>query len=139
MTGIPCSHAISVIYYNRDKPENYLHECYKVSTYLETYKHTLFPTHDKDSWPKSNQGAMIPPLPANKRKGRKTLLRRREQDEETMAFTRGRVSKRGVTIKCSICGASGHNRRFHDKQKVISIVYVCVYWIKSSKLILFEK
>lgn len=121
LTGIPCSHAISCIYYNRDKPENYLHECYKVNTYLATYKHTLFPTHDKNSWPKSDQGPIIPPNPINNKRGRKTLLRRRELEEETRGFKNGKVSKNGVTMRCTICGKIGHNRRFHGGQQVIFI------------------
>lgn len=32
LTRLPHSHEISVIYYNKDMPKNYLHDCYKVST-----------------------------------------------------------------------------------------------------------
>lgn len=119
LTGIPCSHAISVIYHNKDKPENFLDDCYKISTFLETYRHTLNPTQDRDSWPKSQQGPMIPPEPITRRKGRKTLLRRREIGEDERGFTNGRVKKTGVTMKCSICGAPGHNKRHHQRPQVI--------------------
>ena len=73
MTGIPCSHAISVIYYNKEKPDNYIDDCYKFSTFLETYRHTLSPTQDRECWPKSDQDPMKPPNPVNKRRDRKTL------------------------------------------------------------------
>ena len=38
LTGIPCNHAVSVIYYSKYKAENYIDDCYKVSTYLDTYR-----------------------------------------------------------------------------------------------------
>ena len=44
LIGILCSHAISIIYYNKEKPENYIDDCYKINTFLETYRHTLNPT-----------------------------------------------------------------------------------------------
>ena len=118
LTGIPRTHAVSVIYYNKDKVENYIDGCYKVSTYLNTYRHTLNPTHGRDSWPKSDQGPMIPPEPMNKRRGTKTMLRRRELGEENRGFTRGKVSRKGVTMRCGICGKVGHNKRFHGRQQV---------------------
>ncbi|XP_039113780.1 uncharacterized protein LOC120249350 [Dioscorea cayenensis subsp. rotundata] len=58
---------------------------------------------------------MIPPEPITRRKGRKTLLRRREIGEDERGFTNGRVKKTGVTMKCSICGAPGHNKRHHQR------------------------
>ena len=89
-----------------------------MNTYLQTYKHTLNPTHERDSWSKSDQGFVIPPEPMNRRKGRKTMLRRRELGEETGGFTRNKVSRKVITMKCSICSKVGHNKRFHGRQQV---------------------
>ena len=74
--------------------------------------HILSPTHDRDSWPKSDQGPIIPPEPVNKRRGRKTLLRRKDVGEN-IGFTNGKVSKKGVKMTCSVCGATKHNKRYH--------------------------
>lgn len=41
---VSCNHAISVIYFNKDEPENFINNCYKVRTFLEIYRHTLNPT-----------------------------------------------------------------------------------------------
>lgn len=49
LSGIPYSHLILVLYYNREMPENYLNLYYKVSTFMATYRNILNPTHDKDS------------------------------------------------------------------------------------------
>lgn len=53
-----------------------------MSIYLEIYGHTLNPTYNRDAWPKSDQGPMLPPKTMNKKKGRKILLRKRELGEE---------------------------------------------------------
>ncbi|XP_039135796.1 uncharacterized protein LOC120273231 [Dioscorea cayenensis subsp. rotundata] len=116
LSGIPCSHSVSAMYYNKEKPENYLDSCYLVSTFMETYSHILSPTHDRDSWPKSDQGPIIPPQAVNNRKGRKTRTRRKDLGE-TSGFNNGKVSKKGVKMRCGICGAVGHNKRFHGMQK----------------------
>lgn len=118
LTGIPCSHAISVIYYNKEKPEDFIDACYKVSKFLEIYEHTLNPTQDRKCWPISDQGPMIPPIEVNKRRGRKTLLRRREIGEENRGFKNGKVTKKGVGMKCSVCGVTGHNKRHHKGSQV---------------------
>ena len=115
LSGVPCSHAISVLYYNKEKPETYLNACYKVSTFMETYKHILNPTHDKDLWPKSEEELIIPPEPMNKRRDSKTMLRRKE-DGENISFTKGKVSKKGVKMTCSICGTTGHNKKYYGVQ-----------------------
>ena len=46
---------------------------------------------------------MIPPQLINKRKGKKTTLRRRDANEE-IGFTKGKVSRKGKIITYSICG-----------------------------------
>lgn len=119
LTGIPCCHAYSTLYYNKNKPEDFLDDCYKKSTFLATYRNLLNPTEDRNCWPKSNQPPMIPPEPANKNRGRKPLMRRKEADEDTTSFTNGKVSRKGITKKCSICGTSGHNKRYHGVQVMI--------------------
>lgn len=55
---------------------------------------------------------MIPPPLVNNKRGKKTMLRRREPNEEA-GYTKGKVSMKGRKITCSICGAAGHNKRFH--------------------------
>lgn len=124
LTGLPCSHAVSVIYHNNGRPETYIHPCYSVSTYLATYGHTLNQTHGRDSWPKSDQGPMIPPLAVNKKKGRRTLLRRKEFGEEVQGFTNGKVSKKGAKVRCGLCGAIGHNKRFHANQVILPTKFI---------------
>lgn len=117
LTGIPCPHAISAIYYNKDKPENHLEDCYKVSNFLATYRNIINPTQGRDCWPISDETEMTPPDPVNLKRGKKTKLRRREAGEEP-GFNKGKVSRKGLQIKCSICGVIGHNKRFHGSKVI---------------------
>ncbi|XP_039119617.1 uncharacterized protein LOC120255910 [Dioscorea cayenensis subsp. rotundata] len=115
LTGLPCAHAISSIFYNKEKPEDYVDDCYKVTTFLQTYNHLLNPTQDSVCWPKSAENPMIPPELANKKRGRKPMLRK-EAGDENVGFCNGRVSRKGAQKKCSICGVQGHNKRYHGLQ-----------------------
>lgn len=119
LTGIPCVHAISSIYYNHDRPENHINECYRVSKFLATYRHILNPTQGRDCWPRSQNCPMKPPEPAQQRRGRKTMLRRKEAGED-IGFRKGNVSRKGFKVTCSICGVVGHNKRFHGS-KVLNL------------------
>ncbi|KAH7657773.1 hypothetical protein IHE45_17G044100 [Dioscorea alata] len=59
---------------------------------------------------------MIPPEPANKKRGRKPMLRRKEAGEENVGFCNGRVSRKRPQKKCSVYGVQGHNKRYHGLQ-----------------------
>ena len=48
LSGVPCSHTILVLYYNKGKLKNYLDACSNVNTFMEIYRHNLNPTHDRD-------------------------------------------------------------------------------------------
>ncbi|KAJ1703320.1 hypothetical protein LUZ63_003099 [Rhynchospora breviuscula] len=43
LTGIPCEHACASMRVNGLKPEDYVHDCYKVETYLKIYSHAINP------------------------------------------------------------------------------------------------
>ena len=123
-SGVLCSHAISMLYYNKEKPKSYLDACYNVNTSMETYRPILNPTHDKGSWPKADQGPIIPPEPVNNKWGRKTMLRSKEVGEN-IGFTGGKVGKKGVRMTCNLCGAAGHNKSYYGVQ-VSDVKYICV-------------
>lgn len=58
---------------------------------------------------------MIPPEVVMKKRGQKVRLRRKDATEK-IGFCNGKVSKTGKKITCSICGVTGHNKRFHGQQ-----------------------
>ncbi|XP_012850789.1 PREDICTED: uncharacterized protein LOC105970499 [Erythranthe guttata] len=62
LTGIPCKHACSAIWCRNEDPESYVHNCYKVETYLKCYETPIFPLNGPELWPAST---IEPPLPPN--------------------------------------------------------------------------
>ena len=43
ITGTPCCHAISCIFFNRDDAEKYVNACYKRTTYIDCYDPIIEP------------------------------------------------------------------------------------------------
>ncbi|KAH7851988.1 hypothetical protein Vadar_019174 [Vaccinium darrowii] len=81
LCGIPCVHA-SAAYNKLDlDPMDFVHECYKVSTYLSTYDNVLGPINGRDLWPCTGDKILLPP-DVKKRAGRPKKARRREPGEE---------------------------------------------------------
>lgn len=110
-----CCHAVSIIYYNQDRPENHVDECYRITTFLKPYNHILYPTQGRECWPRRDLAPVNPPDPVYRHKGKRPMLRRKEAGEE-VGYTKGKVNRKGLKITCSTCGAIGHNKRFHLSQ-----------------------
>ena len=47
LSGVPCSHAIVVCSAERIDPEELVHKCYIVETYLQAYGHFIMPLRDR--------------------------------------------------------------------------------------------
>lgn len=107
ISGVPCVHALASIKFLSQDPFNYVHECYKVDTYLKCYGNLLSPMNGRDLWPETDNPFMLPP-DVKKRSGRPKKARRRELDEPQDPT---KLSKRGVKMRCSACGTVGHNKR----------------------------
>lgn len=109
LSGIPCSHAISCIL-SRDLPlMDYVHECYKKTTFVKAYETPMRPMHGPNLWKRTNA---IPPKPPARKKmpGRPKKSRRKEPDEITPASTGTRKLRRSyISMTCRVCGGKGHN------------------------------
>ena len=55
MTGIPCKHSVIAIYKNLERPEDYVHACYKNDVCVATYKKMITPLPDQDECVETNQ------------------------------------------------------------------------------------
>ncbi|KAK4406336.1 hypothetical protein Sango_0640100 [Sesamum angolense] len=60
LTGIPCRHVISAIWCRNEQAKTYVHDCYKVSTYLKAYEPVILPLTSQEFWLKCD---LTPPLP----------------------------------------------------------------------------
>ncbi|XP_031120939.1 uncharacterized protein LOC116024179 [Ipomoea triloba] len=110
LTGIPCSHAVAAIRKQRQSPEDYVHQCYTVDTYMRAYEPAILPIQSSDLWPKVDLPAPLPPKykaqPGRpKKKRRIDPLQEKEQQR-----TQVRTKKLGEVKRCRVCGLTGHNK-----------------------------
>nr|GLL29766.1 uncharacterized protein LOC109168401 [Ipomoea trifida] len=110
LTGIPCSHGVAAIRKQRESPEDYVHSCYTVRTYLRAYEPAILPIQSSDLWTKVDLPAPLPPKykaqPGRPKKKRKIdpLQESRQQRNEV------RTKKLGEVKRCRVCGLTGHNK-----------------------------
>ncbi|XP_019154820.1 PREDICTED: uncharacterized protein LOC109151316 [Ipomoea nil] len=116
LTGIPCSHAISAVWWEGGSPEDYTHHCYTVESYLSTYEHAIMPITSSEMWPKTG---LPPPLPPKYKAqpGRPKKLRKRDKAEKETSKSTTKLRKKGQKKRCSVCGKTGHNKSTCNKNK----------------------
>lgn len=107
ISGIPCIHAIAALGFNNLEPLDYVHDCYRVDTYMRTYDNLMGPINGKDMWPSTDNVKLLPP-DIKKRAGRPKKARRREPEEPKDPI---RLGRKGIKMMCSSCGNVGHNKR----------------------------
>ena len=71
---IPCNYAISAIYANKERPEDYVHVYFLKQRYIDIYKHVITPISSQDEWEKT-EGVDIYPLIPRKAIGRRKKKR----------------------------------------------------------------
>ncbi|XP_058000759.1 uncharacterized protein LOC110640979 [Hevea brasiliensis] len=73
-------------------------------------------------WPRpSTRYSFTHPDPIEKKRGRKRKALRKEVEELEQAQVRGKLCRKGVvSIRCSICGQTGHHKRHHGVDGKIS-------------------
>ncbi|KAF7147202.1 hypothetical protein RHSIM_Rhsim03G0174600 [Rhododendron simsii] len=107
ISGIPCIHAIAALSFLNVDIFDYVHECYKVDTYLRTYNNLINPINGRDLWPTTENPTLLPP-DVKKRVGRPKKARRREPEEPAEP---NKLGRKGIKMTCRLCGNVGHNRR----------------------------
>ena len=106
LSGLPCHHAISCIFFKTSSLEDYIASCYSTEAFNRTYDYCLNPLEGMNGWPASDR----PPLKAPgyvRMPGRPKKERRRDSTEGPKGT---KMSKMGTVIRCSKCKQTGHNR-----------------------------
>ncbi|KAM3198316.1 hypothetical protein ACQJBY_073454 [Aegilops geniculata] len=112
LSAIPCHHAIACFRHERIEPESMVHECYTVENYKDCYGWNLMPMSDMKKWEKMHGIPVFPPI-YTKVMGRPKKNRKKEPEEKQDKNGLKKISKHGVTMHCSICGATDHNKKGH--------------------------
>ncbi|KAL7175189.1 hypothetical protein ACSBR2_028902 [Camellia fascicularis] len=80
LSGIPCKHAVSSIFVQREKPEDYMHPYYSKQHYLVAYNSMMHPVPGQHEWVETEMPAVAPPL-YRKQPGRPPKMRKKGIDE----------------------------------------------------------
>ena len=62
LTGIPCKYGVATIYKNLERPEDYVHACYRKDAYMAAYKEMITLLPGQDEWIETNQPASVAPI-----------------------------------------------------------------------------
>ncbi|CAI9288715.1 unnamed protein product [Lactuca saligna] len=117
ITGIPCSHLVSAIWdkvehgeKNVPPLEEWVHPCYRLSTWNEMYKYKVQPINGRSVSPKSDCPKTLTPPKHTKQAGRPKKKRKRAQTEEPNNEGKS-LTRKFLTVTCSKCKNKGHNSR----------------------------
>ena len=105
LTGFPCKHGVAAIYKNLERPEDYVHSCYRKDAYMAAYKEMITPLPSQDEWIETNQPAPVAPI-VYKSLGKSPMKRKKDVDDPNNPY---KVSRSNRSIKCGFCHKEGHN------------------------------
>ena len=92
LTGFPCIHGCSAIYYARRQLEEFVSSWYKKEKYLEAYENLIQPVQGMKFWEPSENKSILPPI-FKRQPGIPKKKRHREGDENEF-----KLSKRGKKV-----------------------------------------
>ena len=88
--GIPCAHAISCIFFNRQDAGQYMHRCFHVSTYKGCYESIIALINGQNMWRHSDVQLVQPPI---KRKPPRRPKKKRAREPGEPIGRRAGISK----------------------------------------------
>ncbi|KAL0329389.1 UNVERIFIED_CONTAM: hypothetical protein Sradi_4925600 [Sesamum radiatum] len=105
-------------------PEDFVHHCDMVETYLVVYEPVIHPANGPKLWAKTG---FIPPLPPNfgrsiGKPSRARMLEPNEPVRRTKEKVSGRkqptnLSSQHYSVTCTFCGRTGHNMKGCELRK----------------------
>ena len=106
ITGIPCCHAISCIFFNKEAAKKYNNDCYKVNTYKACYEPIIDPINGQNMWTLTGLPPVQPPI-----KRRPPSKPKKKRAREPNKPRRGHSKGLGIAKRCKSCGKIGRNKR----------------------------
>ena len=106
ITGLPCPHGMTAIYHKKLNLEDSCSEWYKKDRFLKTYGNVLHPVRSNTLWTRTGMPCLKPP-DFKKKVGRPQRCRRKDPEEPKSS---GKLSRKGIAMKCSKCHQFGHNK-----------------------------
>ncbi|KAL2474900.1 DBD Tnp Mut domain-containing protein [Abeliophyllum distichum] len=105
----------------REDSVEFVHNCYKVETYMRCCEKIVNPINGKKLWHVLD-GLPIKPLGWTILKRKRKKTKKLRQSEEDVILQTGGTSKiKGkcaLEMTCGVCRLTGHNKRYHDRENV---------------------
>ncbi|GJU61135.1 hypothetical protein Tco_1238901 [Tanacetum coccineum] len=114
LTGVPCPHSITAMYFINTNPDDYVSESFKVSTYKSIYAFNILPVGGMNMWRKIKHVPCKPPL-ERRMPGRPPVNRKKDKSEMK---NQKHVARPPRSMTCKNCGETGHNKNGCEKPKV---------------------
>ncbi|GJX59570.1 putative reverse transcriptase domain-containing protein [Tanacetum coccineum] len=114
LTGVPCPHSITYMYFINTNPDDYVSESFKASTYKSIHKFNIFPVGGMNMWRKIKHVPCKPPL-ERRMPGRPPMNRKKDKSEMKNQKHIARPP-RSMTFKNY--GETGHNKNGCEKPKI---------------------
>ncbi|KAK8676193.1 hypothetical protein V6N13_034246 [Hibiscus sabdariffa] len=108
-TRIPCIHAVLVMILRNERPESYVHACYKTTTQQQIYNHFIEPVRGPNQWLHDTTCESVIEPNLRRPPGRPKKQRVKEADEAKNSGAKW--TKKGMVMYCSKCKKPGHNQR----------------------------
>ena len=80
LIGISCKYCVAAIYKNIERPEDYVHACFRKHAYVAAYKEMITPLSGQDEWVETNLPTPVA-LIVYKPVGRPPMKRKKDADE----------------------------------------------------------
>ncbi|GJV02778.1 pentatricopeptide repeat-containing protein [Tanacetum coccineum] len=116
LSGLPCPHAIAVIFKLNRRAEEYVPTCFRKQSFHDSYHQYLTPVGGMSFWPDCSDMSKVLPPKARTMPGRpkKKRIRAFHENKNT-----NRVSRSGITMTCSNCFQKGHNKTSCQNETVV--------------------
>ncbi|KAK8538965.1 hypothetical protein V6N13_022112 [Hibiscus sabdariffa] len=109
ITGITCIHVVSVMILRNERPESYVHACYKTTTLQHIYNHFIEPVRGPNQWLHDTTCESVIEPKFKRPPGRPKKQRVKEADEAKKSGAKW--TKKGLVMYYSKCKKPGHNQR----------------------------
>ncbi|XP_014511527.1 uncharacterized protein LOC106770218 [Vigna radiata var. radiata] len=106
ITAIPCTHAITAMKFLNVNAEDYIGNCYRKSTYEETYNSIVYPINGQVLWEKTSYPDVLPP---KKRTMPDRPKKKRRLESWELKKNDTELRKGGSKKACAVCKQLGHN------------------------------
>lgn len=110
---ISCIHACSASYHSRHKLEEYMANCYHLTTYIKAYEEGLHAMPGPEAWRNDSHNVILPSF-VRVQLGQPMKARKKELDESATAY---KINRSGYVVNCGNCGVQGHNAWSYPQPK----------------------